>query len=183
MHHDHAPDPERVPDIVVLDARDDTASNLLEAQKLWLHATTKDGNAIGFLPLMAWINRVEQNNVTTIRRNGDLVGLIVYAKSPLRRVMKIFQIWVRPDARIIEHGRALLSRVLDKAALQDCYMAEAYVAEDLPANFFWACCMFKRTNWRYSKGKTDRKIWRWIKEVSPCYFHLQKQLLHRKEIT
>lgn len=132
-----------------------------ELRKLWLHAVQVDTHAIGFLPTKVFEFRSQSNEVFTVHRNKDLVGWCLTGISQARNVLKCYQIWVRPDARILEHGRALIARLQQHARQHRCWMIEAWVAEDLPANLFWNAIGFERTNWRHGRGKSCRRVWRW----------------------
>ncbi len=132
-----------------------------ELRKIWLHATNIDSKAIGWLPVKAFDTRAELDQITTVFRNGDNVGWAMAAPSKSRGVLKLYQIWVRPDARILEHGRELVSSLRQQARTARCWQVEAWVASDLPANLFWAAIGFTRCNWRWGKGLNTRKHWRW----------------------
>ena len=134
---------------------------------LWNHATRIDAHAIGWLPTAAYEARVASDDIITISRNNEHVGLVMVGKSVSRAVMKLYQIWVRHDARILEHGRALVDEVRKKARQTHCYTIEAWVAEDLPANLFWTAIGFKRHNWRWGRGNKGRKIYRWTIPTIP----------------
>lgn len=133
-----------------------------ELRKQWIHAVNRDTNSIGWLPTQAWDTRHDRGDTYSIHRNDDLVGWSMAAKSPQRGVMKIYQIWVRPDARILEHGRALTAYIGEKAFQQRCWRIEAWVAEDIDANFFWPQVGFQRTVWRWGRGDHPRKLHLWI---------------------
>lgn len=132
-----------------------------ELRHQWLKATDEDSHAIGWLPVRAFETRSEQNEVIGCYRNDDLVGWAMAAVSRSRAILKLYQIWVRPDARILEHGRSLVDELRRRARQAHCYQIEAWVAEDLPANIFWAAIGFTRCNWRWGKGECPRKHWRW----------------------
>jgi GNAT superfamily N-acetyltransferase len=133
-----------------------------ELRKLWTHGVAVDTHAVGWLPTAAFDTRAENDDVIAVYRNEDLVGWAMIARSNHRGVMKLYQIWVRPDARIIEHGRALVDAITKRALQRRCLRIEAWVAEDLPANFFWSAIGFLRSNWRWGRGRNPRKIFRWI---------------------
>jgi GNAT superfamily N-acetyltransferase len=132
-----------------------------ELRLLWHHATRSDSHSIGWLPTRAFDTRSENNEVIACYRNADLVGWSMAAVSKSRAVLKLYQIWVRPDARILEHGRSLVAKLRGRAWREHCYQIEAWVAEDLPANIFWAAIGFQRNNWRWGKGLNTRRQWRW----------------------
>lgn len=133
-----------------------------ELRKIWLHSTTADAHAIGWLPVTAFDVRASNDHVLALYRNDDCVGWTMATPSRSRGVLKLYQIWVRPDARILEHGRALVAELLQRARQAHCHMTEAWVAEDLPANLFWAAIGFTRCTWRWGKGVNSRRHWLWI---------------------
>ncbi len=132
-----------------------------ELRKMWLHATAADTHAIGWLPVAAFDGRADKNEILSVENNGDCVGWCMSAVSDRRGILKLYQIWVRPDARILEHGRALISRLQEQGRRAHCWQIEAWVAEDLPANLFWSAIGFARNNWRWGRGAKPRKHWRW----------------------
>lgn len=136
-----------------------------ELRLLWTKAVSLDTNAIGWLPTSAFDARAEQDDISVIYRNGDLVGWAMHSPSLARAVEKIYQIWVRPDARTIEHGRALVNRICNRAKSTNCVELEAWVAEDLAANLFWRAIGFTATNWRYGRGERGRRHTRWVAPI------------------
>lgn len=153
---------ERVdPGIQVRSTRQLTEKQAKELRKLWIKGVADDTHAVGFLPTSAFDTRANADDVISVYRNEDLVGWTLIAKSKSRAVMKLYQIWVRPDARIVEHGRALVDAVATRAIALRCHVIEAWVAEDLPACFFWLAIGFTTSNWKWGRGKNPRKIFRW----------------------
>lgn len=132
-----------------------------ELRKLWVHGVHADTNAVGWLPTSVFDSRARTNEVTAVYRDHELVGWCLRGRSHARQVLKIYQIWVRPDARILEHGRALIDDLAKIALGQKCWCLEAWVAEDLAANIFWNAIGFERGVWRWGRGKSLRKIYRW----------------------
>jgi ribosomal protein S18 acetylase RimI-like enzyme len=149
-------------EIAVATARTLTDIQQHELRTMWLHATQRDTYCIGWLPKKCWDVRHEQGDTSAVYRNGDLVGWAMHTRSRSRGVMKIYQIWVRPDARILEHGRALTTKIAADATDQHCYQIEAWVAEDIEANFFWPQVGFTRTVWKLGRGDHPRRLYLWI---------------------
>lgn len=143
--------------ILLLPAREQ-----LELRQIWKHSVATDTNAIGWLPTAAFDTRAADGDLTVIHRNGDLVGWAMHCRSRSRGVMKLYQIWVRPDARVLEHGRALIAQIKATCTTVHCWCIEAWVAEDLPANFFWEAIGFTKTNWRWGKGEKKRRHIKWL---------------------
>lgn len=153
-------------DITVRSSHELEGGKILALKKLWLHAVQADTNAIGFLPTKAFDIRSEQNDLYTVERNGDCVGWCLVATSHHTAVLRVYQIWVRPDARIIEHGRALIQRLIERGEKTGMYAIRAWVAQDLPANLFWEAVGFSKLCWRYGQGGKNRKHWLWSLPLS-----------------
>lgn len=149
--------------IVVASKTDLSERQFTELRKLWVHGVQADTNAVGWLPTSVFDSRARSNEVTAVYRDGDLVGWCLRGESKARKVLKIYQIWVRPDARILEHGKALIEQLNAVATNARCTYLEAWVAEDLEANVFWPAIGFKRTTWRWGRGSSLRKIYRWVR--------------------
>lgn len=148
-------------DIEILDICSLDHRRWTEVQQLWIHSMKVDAHSIGYMPTSAFKTRAAANDIFTCYRNSDLVGWCLVGHSKHRSTMKVYQIWVRPDARVIEHGKALISRVEDGAICKHCHQLEAWVAEDLEANIFWAAIGFTRHNWRWNRGPKTRRVYRW----------------------
>lgn len=146
-----------------------------ELRKLWVHGVQNDTNAVGWLPTSVFDSRAKTDEITAVYRNNDLVGWCVRGVSGARQVMKIYQIWVRPDARILENGRALIDDLAKIAHGQKCYLLEAWVAEDLAANVFWNAIGFTRGVWRWGRGRSLRRIFRWTKTAETMAGEKNKQ--------
>ena len=149
-------------DIIVASTKDLPAAKFSELRNLWKHGVHRDTHAVGWLPTSVFDSRANTDDVTAVYRDGELVGWCLRGESKARKVLKIYQIWVRPDARVLEHGRALIDQLIVIAHREKCSYLEAWVAEDLEANIFWQAIGFIRTVWRWGRGRSLRKIYRWI---------------------
>ena len=161
-------------DLAVLSTHQMTSTNRAGLRTIWTHAVQTETTAIGWLPTSVFDTRADRGEVVAVYRNNDLVGWCMHAKSTARAVLKLYQIWVRPDARILEHGRALVDQLRRVAVAQNCWAIEAWVAEDLPANFFWTAIGFLRHNWRYGRGNQPRKHFRWTSPILAAKCNTQK---------
>jgi hypothetical protein len=81
------------------------------------------------------------------------------------RIAKIYMTWVRPDARMILHGRALVDAIEKAAASERCGLISLWCAEDLSANIFWRAIGFTNTNWRYGRGLKPRRHLLWRRRI------------------
>lgn len=122
------------------------------------HAVRLDARCIGWLPWQFYDRHDEDGRLVAVSRNGDLVGFVAWDPGGLDFAARIMQIWVRPDARMIEHGRALLSRVERDALAMGCPRVRLWCAEDLQANAFWAAMDFTAEARRLGRGSI----------VAPC---------------
>jgi len=124
------------------------------------HSCHVDGHALGFLPLSAYDHRHERGDLIAIYRNDDLVGYAMIGVNTSREC-RILQIWVRPDARQITHGRALIHYIAKKKAEPThCWLLRLWCADDLPANIFWRALGFEYRGWRWGR-KLKRKHLLW----------------------
>jgi len=134
--------------------------------KLCDHAIINDGNAIGFLPWGAYTDACNHNRLFSLLRNSDRVGFLLWSSNPLREI-RILQIWIRSDARLIEHGRALIEHLQNAHARKlRSWQLRAWVAEDLAANLFWPQVGFLRTGWRWGRAQRGRRHNLWCKPLT-----------------
>ena len=129
------------------------------------HAARIDGHSIGFLPFIAWQKRHEWGDLLALHRNADLVGWCMMSKVNAYQELRCLQIWVRPDARMIEHGRALIDKLNCLGFERGAITLRLWCAEDLPANLFWNCLGFRYRGWRYGRNKTGRRHALWMRRI------------------
>lgn len=126
-------------------------------------AMRADGRCLGFLTTQAIRGAYDAGRTVTLYRNGDRVGYATWSLNSSREC-RILQIWVRPDARMIEHGRAIISEIEQRIAKPHrCWVIRCWVAEDLAANIFWPAIGFAKKGWRWGKGNSPRRhnLW-WL---------------------
>lgn len=129
-------------------------------------ASKHDADKVGWMPLGAYREATAQRRLVICTNNGDRVGFTLWQYKAGE--LKLYQVWVRADARLIVHGRSLVSHVEAIAATHGCYRLRAWVAEDLAANLFWAAIGFQNISWRWSPRKTSkRKHLLWIRSIVP----------------
>lgn len=139
-------------------------------------ASRIDGRKIGFLPWSVYHAAAEAQQLCQIHRNGDLVGFCMARPNKLRE-LRIIQIWVRPDARLIEHGRALLEFVEKNiAAPHGATVVRLWCAEDLAANLFWDALGFTYRGWRWGNHKRPRRHKLWTRQVVQPHYGWQPKL-------
>lgn len=150
--------------VSVIDVHNLAGGRSRDAMLMCYDACTLDGQALGWMPRMAYDQARDQQRLTSVWRNDDLVGFMMWGTN--RDWLKIYQTWVRKDARMIEHGRALVARVEEVARDETCSEIRLWCAEDLPANQFWEALGFGRLTWRHSPHKVNRRHILWHRTVS-----------------
>jgi GNAT superfamily N-acetyltransferase len=128
---------------------------------LWLKSTKDSTNEIGWLPGRAYEVRHDNGEIAHVTRNGDLVGWAMFTHSRHSGLLKIFQIWVRPDARILTHGAALVAYIEQLERWPPPALTQAWVAEDIPATLFWQALGFTRRTWKWGRGENPRRLNLW----------------------
>ena len=130
-------------------------------------ASKGSAHEIGFLTYAAYEEAHARNRLITLRRNNDLCGFILYSLNQ-QRECRILQIWVRADARIIEHGRALIAWLEKKiAGPANCWCLRCWCAEDLESNHFWPAVGFTFKHWRWGPANNPRRHKLWIRPLQP----------------
>lgn len=122
-------------------------------------------NAIGFLPTAAYLARDEAGELITLFNNADLVAFCMLSKVSPYRELRCLQIWVRPDARMILHGRALIENLNELALERGATVLRLWCAEDLAANLFWKQMGFRYRGWRWGQHKKARRHALWCRRV------------------
>ena len=126
-----------------------------------------DANSIGWLPKGAYDNRHDRGEILTLHRNDDLVGFVLMSRPSPYGELRCLQIWVRRDARMILHGRALINKLEEIGRLRHCSCLRLWCAQDLAANLFWATLGFSRRGWRWGPAKVPRRHNLWWRAISP----------------
>lgn len=129
--------------------------DLLDALTFCASACRIDADKIGWMPHQGYRDGWLQRRLIRVTNNDDQVGFALWALA--RGELKIFQCWVRPDARMILHGRALIDHLDEIAQRRGAYRLRCWVAEDLAANLFWRAIGFSAKTWRWSPRSTSRR--------------------------
>lgn len=123
--------------------------------KLAMHAVRVDTYSIGWLPYPAYERRHEQGRVFAVSNNAEFVGFALWSPNYEDLELRILQIWIRGDARLLLHGRALTTAVCSEAAGLGLVRIRLWCAEDLAANLFWEALGFDCRGWRHGRGRWD----------------------------
>lgn len=132
------------------------ATELVQIAK---HAHVVDSHSIGWLPNAVYDRYAAQGTLIACHNNDDLVGYICHNESPIE--CRIYVTWVRNDARLIMHGRALVAHLQAICRTRGIPTIGLWCAEDLAANTFWDAIGFRRTSWRWGRSKKGRRHNQW----------------------
>lgn len=86
-----------------------TDNRQLELLAFAYSASRIDGHAIGWLPRTAYVQAHDSGRMLACYNNEDLVGFVIFGHSLTET--RVYQIWVRRDARMLVHGRSLIDRL------------------------------------------------------------------------
>jgi GNAT superfamily N-acetyltransferase len=132
----------------------------------WKADKPTGAHAIGFLPTAAYTNRDAWGELLVLYNNDDLVAFCMMSKVSAYQELRCLQIWVRPDARMILHGRALIEKLNEIANDRGAKVLRLWCAEDLAANLFWKQLGFRYRGWRWGAHKKARRHALWCRRVT-----------------
>lgn len=127
-------------------------------------STRLDGQCIGWLPTAAYVGAHEQGRCIACYNNADLVGYILWGAN--NGIIRCFVVWVRRDARLVIHGKALVTAIGNEGLRRGCTRIELWCAVDLAANLFWQALGFENVCWRWGKAKKARRHYLWRHRIS-----------------
>jgi GNAT superfamily N-acetyltransferase len=137
----------------------------LELLAFAIGSTRIDGHCIGWLPAAAYVGAHNQGRMVACYNNDDLVGYILWGAN--NGIIRCFIVWVRRDARLLLHGRALVDAIKQEGARRGCCRVELWCAVDLAANLFWQALGFTQVCWRWGRAKRGRRHWLWRLPITP----------------
>jgi len=127
----------------------------------------EDAHAVGWIPAAAYRGATLQRRLLICYNNDDRVGYCLW-KQRYDEIC-IYQIWVRNDARLILHGRALCDFLDNMPLERPARHVRLWCAEDLAANIFWKALGFNYHGWRHGPKRTSkRKHFLWIRPIVTC---------------
>ena len=142
-----------------------------------ISSTRVDAQCIGWLPAAAYVGAHEQGRIVACYNNSDLVGYILWGAN--NGIIRCFVVWVRRDARLLIHGKALVAAIGNEGLRRMCTRIELWCAVVLAANLFWRAIGFERVCWRWGPAKKSRRHWLWrrrITDAQPPQPHSDPQL-------
>lgn len=156
----------RWPDALTVVKSLDLPANLVQQAILFAGSAQRiDGGIIGWLPWESYTVGHARGHLHILARDADLLGFAL-VNTNQQRECRCYQVWVRADARLIEHGRALLDHVEQHTAKPaNCWCMRAWVAHDLAANYFWRAIGFTYYGWRHGSERKGRRHLLWRRPV------------------
>jgi GNAT superfamily N-acetyltransferase len=143
-------------DVATIISRDLTPRRRAEVVRLAAHAVRLDADKIGWLPYAYYDAADADGALIAVTRNNDIVGFCTIRPPNVYGESKIIQTWVRRDARMIEHGRALVHRVERVVRDQGAFLITCWVGEDLDAMRFWPAIGFRAVASRLGRGPIEK---------------------------
>ena len=148
---------------------------LIEDLKYIISLANKESKSIGFIPKCAYeaaiiglkpsIHRWSDtcnDKIFMCIENGDRVGFVM---ASFGNVVKINQICIQEDARMLERGKALLDAVINHGYKRGRYDYSCGCADDLESNLFWKAMGWEKVNERHGmhfsntwKESSKRKV-------------------------
>lgn len=119
-------------------------------------AATTAREQIGFIPWQAVLDKAARSGLLVARLNHDWVGFLLHDLAP--SVAKVWQIWMRPDARRILYGSALVNRLVTICENNAIPRIQARCALDLEAVGFWSILGFDVASIVHGGYKRRRQI-------------------------
>lgn len=111
---------------------------------------------LGFMPWGAVVEKASRSQLAVAKCNGELVGFVLHSDAP--PIVKVWQIWLRSDARRILYGTALVNHVAKRARENQALTIRAKCAFDLEAVSFWSMIGFDVSAIVHGGDKRNREI-------------------------
>lgn len=147
----------------------------LEDMKYITHLANKEGNAIGFIPKVAYESAITGKKPSIHRwsdtcndriwlcwENGDPVGFVMMSYG---KIAKCNQIAIQEDARLLTRGKALLTEAVKHGESRGIWDFGCGCADDLESNIFWQVMGWEKVGERNGihfsntwKESSDRKV-------------------------
>lgn len=125
---------------------------------------TLERGCLGWQPSTALDAWWRQGLVCCLYRSGELVGYCAGHAS--RTAYRIWQVGVRRDARLIEHGLMLVAAHEARARGLRSPELSLWCAADIEATVFWECLRFSVVQQRYKSRLRCRLQYRYARRIS-----------------
>lgn len=137
----------------------------LDEQIRFIESEAKKGTkSIGFVPRAGLYYAASRGRLVTLSRNDDLVGFVLYGGRGSSA--RIYQIWVRTDARLLLHGKQLTNWVGRWGMYRGRIRVSLWCLRELPATEFWRAMGFTQSGVRCRSIDTRRHQERWVREIT-----------------
>jgi GNAT superfamily N-acetyltransferase len=123
-----------------------------------------DGHCLGWLPRAAYDQAHTTGRILALWNNDDLVGFCLFSTN--LHELRCLQIWIRRDARLMVHGRALIDDLEARAKRAGCFRIRLWCAIDLEANLFWRALHFRPICWRFGRAERGRRHVLWARPIT-----------------
>lgn len=123
-----------------------------------------DGHCLGWLPRAAYDEAHRTGRILALWNNDDLVGFCLFSTN--LHELRCLQIWIRRDARLMVHGRALIDNLEARAKKAGCFRIRLWCAIDLEANMFWRALHFRPICWRWGRTPHGRRHVLWARPIT-----------------
>jgi len=148
---------------------DITSSNLRRQILNFCYSACRiDGECLGWLPKPAYDQAHIQGRIVVCFNNDDLVGFVLWSCNTAE--LRCLQVWVRRDARLLLHGRALITWLDAEGRSRTAYRLRLWCAIDLAANHFWKALGFRYLGWRWGRAKNSRRHALWVRPINETPF-------------
>lgn len=141
-----------MPNIATYRSIDAAAPAGAEALRIATHSTRTDARCIGWLPTSFYEEMHRKGRLHVVARNDEIVGYATWRPHRTYPQAHVVQAWVRPDARMIEHGRALIAAIEAESRLHGCRSTRLWCATDIEAVAFWQRLGFDAEAIRIGRG-------------------------------
>jgi hypothetical protein len=101
-----------------------------------------NAEALGFISVAALERRLHVGALLTVHENDDLCGYAALGRDAYW--LQIHQCVVQRDARMLQHGRELVTQALCQAIQRHACGLTLRCRDGLPSNAFWAALGFTR---------------------------------------
>lgn len=139
----------------------------------------KGRDSIGWIPWQGMLRADSLGRILSLWNNDDLVGFLLHG--PSMTSMKVYQIWIRQDARLLLHGQWLVGSLAMKALRLGLFRISLWCASDLAANCFWDALGFQKTSEREGGKSSGRTHWRWVNSAVTLAQELQLEEFWQQE--
>lgn len=144
---------------------DRVPESIREGQLRWImHEAKRGTHTIGFVPEAGLRRAAMLGRVGTMLRNNDLVAFAVWGGRG--NSLRVYQLWVRADARLFENGRYFTDELARVAERSGKYRLRCWCLAGIEASLFWPRCGFELRGSRVRSVRRSRTQHLWVKELT-----------------